>query len=64
MDVSYIFGFALAALVGAWVAKDANSRGMNGRLWGISTILVLIVALPIYLLVRKPRLQKATSADG
>ncbi|BAB54567.1 hypothetical protein MesoLj131b_70800 (plasmid) [Mesorhizobium sp. 131-2-5] len=55
--MDYIIGFIIAAAIGAWVTSDANSRGMNGRFWGISTILVMIVALPIYLIVRKPRLK-------
>ncbi|RWM48365.1 MAG: hypothetical protein EOR78_29400 [Mesorhizobium sp.] len=53
--MEYIAGFIIAAAIGACVTRDANSRGMNGRFWGISTILVMIVALPIYLIVRKPR---------
>ena len=49
-----IFGLIIAAIIGVLIAKDANSRGMNGAAWGIFTFLVCIVAVPIYLIVRKP----------
>jgi tellurite resistance protein TehA-like permease len=50
----FIFGLIIAAIIGVLIAKDANSRGMNGAGWGIFTFLVCIVAVPIYLIVRKP----------
>jgi len=49
-----IVGLIIAAIVGVLIAKDANSRGMNGAGWGIFVFLICIVALPLYLLVRKP----------
>jgi hypothetical protein len=49
-----IIGIIIAALVGVLIANDAGSRGMNGLGWGIFTFLVCIVAIPIYLIVRKP----------
>lgn len=50
-----IFGLAIAAVVGVLIAKDANERDMNGVGWGIFTFLICIIAVPIYLIVRKPR---------
>jgi len=50
----FIVGLIVAAIVGVLIAKDANSRGMNGSGWGIFVFLICIVALPIYLVVRKP----------
>ena len=50
-----IFGLIVAAVVAVIIAKDADSRGMNGLGWGIFTFLLCIVAIPIYLIVRKPR---------
>jgi hypothetical protein len=44
----------IAAIVGVIIAKDANSRDMNGLGWGFFTFLICIVAIPIYLIVRKP----------
>lgn len=49
-----VIGLIIAAVVGVIIAKDANSRGMNGFGWGIFTFLICIVAIPIYLIVRKP----------
>ena len=50
----FIVGLIVAAIIGVLIAKDANSRGMNGTGWGIFVFLICIVALPIYLVVRKP----------
>ena len=36
------------------VSYDAYRRRMNGPLWGVLTFLFSIVALPVYLIVRKP----------
>tara|TARA_B100001059_G_C17568268_1_gene443617 strand:+ start:406 stop:582 length:177 start_codon:yes stop_codon:yes gene_type:complete len=49
-----IVGLIIAAIIGVLIAKDANSRGMNGAGWGIFVFLICIVALPLYLVVRKP----------
>lgn len=50
-----IFGLIIAAVVAVLIAKDADERGMSGLGWGVFTFLVCIVAVPIYLIVRKPR---------
>ncbi len=50
-------GLVIALIVGLIIGNDASSRGMNGFLWGLFVFLVCIVALPIYVIVRKPRLQ-------
>lgn len=50
-----VIGLVIAAIVGVLIAQDANSRGMNGLGWGLFTFLICIVAVPIYLVVRKPR---------
>jgi hypothetical protein len=52
-----IMGFIIAAVVAVLISNDAKSRGMNGLGWGIFTFLVCIVAIPIYLVVRKPRVR-------
>ena len=49
-----VIGLIVMTIVGVLIAKDANSRGMNGLGWGIFTFLICIVAVPIYLIVRKP----------
>ena len=50
----YFFGFIISCVFGYFIAKDANSRGMNGTAWGIGSFLALIPVMPLYLIVRKP----------
>jgi hypothetical protein len=55
MDVGFAFvSFITLAVVAVIIGKDANNRGMSGLGWGIFTFLACIVAIPIYLIVRKP----------
>ncbi|HIA67605.1 TPA: hypothetical protein EYN98_16415 [Candidatus Poribacteria bacterium] len=42
-------------IVGVLIAGDASSRGMNGFGWGTFTLFVPIMAVLVYLAVRKPR---------
>lgn len=56
--VEIVFGLAVAVVVGVIIGKDASARGMNGAGWGIFTFLICIVAVPIYLIVRRPRLDE------
>ncbi|WP_312511365.1 hypothetical protein [Massilia sp.] len=51
-----LFGLVIAAIVGVLIGKDATSRGMSGIGWGLFSFLICIVAVPIYLVVRKPRI--------
>ena len=53
--IPQLIGLLIAAAIAYWVYQDAESRGMNGILWGIFTFLLCIIALPVYLIVRKPR---------
>jgi hypothetical protein len=46
----------VAAIIGILIGKDASSRGMSAFGWGLFSFLICIVAIPIYLVVRKPRL--------
>lgn len=48
-------GLLVVLIVSVLIAKDASSRGMNGIGWGLFSFAILIVAVPIYLIVRKPR---------
>ncbi|MGC9060208.1 MAG: DUF7577 domain-containing protein [Thermoplasmata archaeon] len=41
-------------LIGIWVYKDAEKRGMGGVLWLIVVVLLGLIGLIIYLVVRKP----------
>ena len=50
-----VIGLVFAAIIGFVIGKDASSRGMSGLGWGIFSFLLCIVAVPIYVIVRKPR---------
>jgi len=51
------FGLVIAAIIGVLIGKDASERGMSGIGWGLFSFLLCIVAVPIYLVVRKPRVE-------
>ena len=53
--VGQIIGLIIAAAIAFFVYKDAESRGMSGIGWGLFTFLLCIIALPVYLIVRKPK---------
>jgi uncharacterized protein YacL len=48
-------GIIVALLVAILVYQDAKSREMNAMIWAIMVFLFLIIALPIYFIVRKPK---------
>lgn len=50
-----VIGAIIAVIIAVLIGKDASSRGMSGIGWGIFTFLLCIVAVPVYLVVRKPR---------
>ena len=47
--------FVIFIIIGYFVYKDANSRGMNGLLWFILVIIPMIgiISLIIYLIIRE-----------
>ncbi len=59
-EVFTLFGLIIAVFIAVAIGSDAKSRGMSGLGWGIFTFLICIVAIPIYLIVRKPRKEDAT----
>lgn len=58
-NLEAFIGVIIAAVIGVLIGKDATSRGMNGLGWGIFTFLICIIAIPIYLIVRKDRISGA-----
>jgi hypothetical protein len=58
MALEIIIGLIIAAVVGIIIGKDASARGMSGAGWGIFTFFICIIAVPIYLIVRRPRLDE------
>jgi hypothetical protein len=63
--MEYALGLVVALIVAILIAKDASARGMSGFGWGVFTFLICIVAVPVYLIVRKPRIdQGPTQPDA
>ncbi|MEM1327416.1 MAG: hypothetical protein AAGI23_15740 [Bacteroidota bacterium] len=54
---SAIIGMTIAAVVAFLVAKDAQQRGMNPGLWALGVFALMIVFLPLYLILRKPKVE-------
>ncbi|MES3518255.1 MAG: hypothetical protein PPP58_11375 [Natronomonas sp.] len=57
--VLFVIAVVLYYLVARYVYRDANSRSMNGTLWGVATFLALfvgllpgVVVIVVYLIVR------------
>lgn len=50
-----IVWFVIAILLGIWVYRDAESRGMSGVLWLIVMLLGGLIGLIIYLIVREEK---------
>ncbi len=51
-------GVFIAAIVAFFVADDASKRGMNAWGWAFGVFSLLIIVLPIYFMVRKPKLKE------
>lgn len=51
-----VIGLIIAFFVALAIGADAKARGMSGLGWGVFTFFICIVAIPIYLIVRKPRI--------
>lgn len=54
----HAIGILIAIIVGIVMGRDAASRGMNPWVWGISIASFMIIALPLYLMVRKEKINK------
>ena len=52
-----LLGMAIAALVAFFVFKDAQKRNMNAGLWALGVFALMIVMLPLYLILRKPKVE-------
>ncbi|MBL7111520.1 MAG: hypothetical protein ISS19_06225 [Bacteroidales bacterium] len=52
-----LIGILIALLVGILVGQDAKKRGMSPWAWGIFVFLILIIGLPVYFIVRKPKIE-------
>ena len=54
--VWFLLIFSILFISAILIGRDAHSRGMNSWGWGIFTFFVLFVSVPVYHVVRKPRL--------
>lgn len=52
-----VIAVVIAVVIALAVRNDAEKRNMNGFLWGLFTFLLMIVALPTYFIVRKPKIR-------
>jgi hypothetical protein len=47
------FWFIVSIIIGMWIYRDAEKRGMSGIGWVLAVFLIGIIGLIIYLIVRK-----------
>ena len=58
-----IIGYIIALIIAVLIGQDASKRGMNAWGWGIGVFLLLIIFLPLYFILRKPKLEKASNTS-
>lgn len=60
-----MIGALIALVIAIAIGQDAKKRGMNPWGWGIGVFLLLIIFLPLYFILRKPKLedQKASNDE-
>ena len=50
-----LIAIVIALIIGILVGRDASKRGMNAFGWGFGVFAFMIVFLPLYFIVRKPK---------
>jgi hypothetical protein len=55
MEGGQIIGMLIALAIGIAVGNDASKRGMNAFWWGFGVFMLLIIFLPLYFILRKPK---------
>jgi hypothetical protein len=51
-----LLGILIVLVVAILIGNDASKRGMNAWGWGIGVFLLLIIFLPLYFIMRKPKI--------
>lgn len=51
-----LIGLAITIALCIWVYNDAEERGMSGIGWALGVFFVCIIFLPLYLIMRKPKI--------
>jgi 4-amino-4-deoxy-L-arabinose transferase-like glycosyltransferase len=59
-----LVGVVIALIIALLVRKDAKSRGMKAAGWAVGVFLMMIVFLPLYFIMRKPRLDALSPEEG
>ena len=49
-----IYDLIVSFIAGVIIGRDARRRGMSGAGWGLFTMVALIIALPLYAIVKRP----------
>ena len=49
-----IYDLIVSFIAGVIIGRDARRRGMCAAGWGLFTMVALIIALPLYAIVRRP----------
>ena len=52
--VLIIYDLVVSFIAGVLIGRDARKRGMCAAGWGLFTMVALIIALPVYAIVRQP----------
>lgn len=55
--IPVLIGMAIAGAVAYWVFLDARARNMQAPLWALGVFAIMIVMLPLYFILRKPKLE-------
>jgi len=50
-----VLALIIALIVAILIGNDASKRGMNSWGWGIGVFALMIIFLPLYFIVRKPK---------
>jgi hypothetical protein len=56
MEGGQIIGLLIALVVGIAVGNDASKRGMRAFWWGFGVFMLMIIFLPLYFILRKPKI--------
>ena len=51
-----IFSIIILIIISYFIFNDAKSRGMKARFWSGFTFFASILAIPIYFIIRKPKI--------
>jgi len=62
--VTTFIGIIILFGVSFWVAYDASKRNMSAKTWAILVLLLSIIVLPIYFILRKPKMESSNHSKN